>query len=111
VTSWAHSRRKFFALADVTAKAGGKLAVIAPLAFEAVKRIDAIFGVEREINCLSPDPRLAVRSARVAPLVADLEAWMREERARLSRHSDVAKAMDYMLKRWKASPASSSMAP
>jgi hypothetical protein len=35
-----------------------------------------------------------------APLVADLEAWMREERAELSRHSDVAKVMDYMLKRW-----------
>jgi transposase len=97
---WAHSRRKFFALADVTAKARGKLAVIAPLAFEAVKRIDAIFDVEREINGLSPDQRLAIRSARVAPLVADLEAWMREERAKLSRHSDVAKAMDYMLKRW-----------
>jgi transposase len=34
---WAHGRRKFFVLADVTAKARGKLAVIAPLAFEAVK--------------------------------------------------------------------------
>ena len=27
---------------------------------------------------------------------------MRTERARLSRHADVAKAMDYMLKRWDA---------
>jgi hypothetical protein len=27
---------------------------------------------------------------------------MRAERARLSRHADVAKAMDYMLKRWTA---------
>src|SRR5215207_9059562 len=36
------------------------------------------------------------------PLARDLEAWMRAERARLSRHSDVAKAMDYMLKRWPA---------
>ena len=27
---------------------------------------------------------------------------MREERAKLSRHNDVAKAMDYMLKRWDA---------
>jgi hypothetical protein len=27
---------------------------------------------------------------------------MRSERARLSRHADVAKAMDYMLKRWAA---------
>jgi len=69
---------------------------------EAVKRIDAIFDVEREINGLAADKRLAVRRERVAPLVEDLEAWMRAERARLSRHAEVAKAMDYMLKRWDA---------
>jgi transposase len=34
-------------LADVAAKARGKLAAIAPLALEAVKRIDAIFDFER----------------------------------------------------------------
>jgi transposase len=97
---WAHGRRKFFELADVTAKASGKLAVIAPLAFEAVKRIDAIFDIEREINGRSIEERLAVRGARVAPLVSDLETWMRAQRAKLSRHSDVAKAMNYMLNRW-----------
>ena len=97
---WAHGRRKFFELADVTAKASGKLAVIAPLAFAAVQRIDAIFDIEREINGRSVEERLAVRQARVAPLVADLETWMRAERAKLSRHSDVAKAMNYMLNRW-----------
>ena len=37
-----------------------------------------------------------------SPLVGDLHQWMRAERARLSRHADVAKAMDYMLKRWVA---------
>jgi len=36
-----------------------------------------------------------------------LEAWVRDERRKLSRHSDVAGAIDYMLKRWAASPASS----
>ena len=41
-----------------------------------------------------------VRRERVAPLVADLETWMRAQRAKLSRHNDVAKAMNYMLKRW-----------
>ena len=99
---WAHARRKFFVLADITAKASGKLAVIAPLAFEAVKRIDLIFDVEREINGLAAGERLAARGARSAPLIAELESWMRSERARLSRHSEVAKAMDYMLKRWTA---------
>jgi transposase len=85
---------------NVTAKARGKLAVIAPLAFEAVKRIDAIFDIEREINGRSIDGRLAVRRARVAPLVSELETWMRTECGKLSRHSDVAKAMNYMLTRW-----------
>ena len=46
--------------------------------------------------------RLAARRNEVAPLVADLESWIRSERARLSRHAPVAKAMDYMLKRWNA---------
>jgi hypothetical protein len=99
---WAHARRKFFVLADVTPKARGKFAVIAPMAFEAVKRIDAIFDVEREINGRPPLERLAERALRVAPLVVDLEIWMRTERAKLSRHSEVAKAMDYMIKRWEA---------
>jgi transposase len=90
---WSHGRRKLFVLAD-TAKA--------PLALEAVCRIDAIFAIEREINGLSAGERLAARKACVAPLVAGLDDWMRSERARLSRHADVAKAMDYMLKRWPA---------
>ena len=46
--------------------------------------------------------RRAVRQQRVAPLVTSPEAWMRTERGKLSRHAEVAKAMDYMLKRWPA---------
>src|SRR5262249_52878764 len=88
---WAHGRRKFFVLADV-----GK----SPLAAEAVRRIDPIFAVEREINGLSAEQRLAVRKSRIALLVTELESWMQAERRRLSRHADNAKAMDYMLRRW-----------
>src|SRR5437763_94242 len=58
---WAHARRKFFVLADVAAKAHGKLPVVAPLALEAVKKIDAIFDIEREINGRSVEERLVVR--------------------------------------------------
>src|SRR5215212_1455009 len=73
-----------------------------PLALEAVKRIDAIFDIEREINGCPAEKRLAVRRALVAPLVNDLKTWMMAERAKLSRQSDVAKAMNYMLTRWDA---------
>jgi hypothetical protein len=89
----AHGRRKLFVLADVAK---------APLAIEAVRRIDAIFDVERDINGLPATQRHAMRQLRVAPLITSLETWMRGERSRLSRHADVAKAMDYMLKRWDA---------
>jgi transposase len=72
----------------------------APLAIEAVRRIDAIFDAERAINGLPAEARLTVRQQHIAPLVTELETWMRESRGKLSRHSPVAKAMDYMLTRW-----------
>jgi transposase len=90
---WSHGRRKFFELAQLAG---------APLAVEAVQRIDAIFDIERAINGCPPSLRLAIRQQRAAPLVASLENWMRATRSRMSRHADVAKAIDYMLKRWEA---------
>ena len=65
-----------------------------------MRRIDAIFDLERTINGADSPTRLALRRERTAPLVTDLERWMRAERERLSRHATVAQAMDYMLKRW-----------
>src|SRR5438128_6370311 len=100
---WAHARRKFFELADVASKARNKsTAALSPMAMAAVQKIDAIFAVERSINGLSADARISARRSDVAPLVEELLAWMRNERARLSRHNEVAKAMDYMLKRVEA---------
>jgi transposase len=97
---WAHGRRKLFELADIAAAAREKKpAALSPIALEAVRRIDAVFMAERAINGLLPDRRLAVRQAEIAPQVRDLIAWMTTERAKLSRHNEVVKAMDYMLKR------------
>jgi transposase len=104
---WVHARRPFFVLADIDAnarrKAEGKTAgVISPLALEAVRRIDALFEIERSINGDSSERRRGVRQELSAPLIADLEAWMHEHRPKLSRGNDLAKAMDYILKRWAA---------
>ncbi len=104
---WAHARRPFFALADIEAsarrKAEGKMsAPISPLALEIVQRIDALFEIERGINGNTFDDRRTVRQDLSRPLVDELEARMRAERAKLSRGNDLAKAMDYMLKRWPA---------
>ena len=61
-------------------------------AWRACQKCAAIFGND----CM----RCAVRQADAAPLVAELERWMRAERERLSRHAPVAKAINYMLSRW-----------
>jgi transposase len=82
----------------VRQNAGGDLA----LALEAVRRIDALFEIERSINGHRVERRRAVRQELSAPLIADLERWMRDQRAKLSRGNDLAPAMDYMLKRWRA---------
>ncbi len=90
---WAHGRRKLFEIADHTK---------APIALEAVKRIDGVFAIEREINGRAPDERLVQRRERVRPLVGDLETFLSGARAKLSAKSELAKAIDYMLKRWPA---------
>jgi hypothetical protein len=83
------------------AKAQGKKPrVISPLALEAVRRINALFEIERSINGHSAERRKSVRQELSASLVADLQAWMREQRAKHSRGNEVVKTMDYMLKRW-----------
>jgi transposase len=90
---WSHARRGFFELAELQK---------APIATEAVRRIDTLFGIEREINGGSAEQRRTVRNERSRPLVVELEAWLRRQRARLSAKSKTANAIDYQLKRWVA---------
>ena len=105
---WSHARRKFFELADIKATASKGRSVakqISPIALEAVKRIDAIFDVEHEITGLSAKARHDARQQLVRPMVNDLHDWMRAERARMSKHNPVAKAINYMFEedgRWEA---------
>jgi hypothetical protein len=67
-----------------------------------VRRIDALFAIERAISGRSPEERLAVRQGSSRPLVDALGTYMQEQVAKLSRGHDLAKAMQYMLKRWPA---------
>jgi transposase len=93
VACWAHARRKFYELAQLQK---------APIAIEAVRRIDALFAIEREINGLAPEARLAARAERSRSVLLLFEGWLKEQRARLSSKSAVAGAIDYSLKRWSA---------
>ena len=67
-----------------------------------MKRVDVLFAIEREINGLPPQERLRVRQERSRPLIGELEVWLREQRAKLSRNNDTTKAINYCLSRWNA---------
>jgi hypothetical protein len=82
VACWAHARRKFFDLARLSR---------APIAVEAVKHIDALFAIERDINGAIPQERVRVRQARSRPLIIEPHTWLREQRAKLSKNSDTPK--------------------
>src|SRR5271156_1042937 len=99
---WAHARRQFFELADIAtnARRSKNAAAISPVALEALRRIDVLFEIERSINGLAADERLRIRQERSAPVLAELESWLREQRFRMSRSASVAGPIDYMLKRW-----------
>jgi transposase len=90
---WAHARRKFFDLARLNK---------APIAIEAVARIDTLFAIERDINGLPPDERRRVRHERSRPCVEALGIWLREQHGRLSPNNQVAKAIAYSLNAWDA---------
>ena len=104
---FAHARRKFFELADVEGAArkksrGERVATIYPIALEAVQRLDALFDIERAINGKPAAERLALRQELSAPLMAELHLWLCVQLAKLSRGHDLAKAINYMLRRWDA---------
>jgi transposase len=71
----AHARRKFFELADIQKSARDrerKGKPISPIAQEAVKRCDALFEIERQINRLIAEERKAVRRERSKRLFDDM---------------------------------------
>ena len=88
---WAHVRRKFYDLYE---------AHRSPIAKEALDRIAALYGIEREIRGRPPEERKQARIQRARPLLDDLNGWFKESLAKLSKKSDVTGAIHYALGRW-----------
>jgi transposase len=93
VACMAHARRKFFEAFENTKS---------PIAAEALKRIQDLYAIEREINETSAVRRLAMRQDKAVPLLANFEIWMQEKAARISAKTETAKALYYALERWDA---------
>src|SRR4051794_41965123 len=80
---WAHARRKLFELAAVSK---------APIAAEAVRRIDRLFAIEREVNGRPAAERLAGREERAKPPVLGVEGGPRAPHPRGSPQSPTRQA-------------------
>src|SRR6185295_2912 len=63
---WAHVRRKFHDLYEAHAS---------PIAKEALERIAALYGIEKEIRGRPLDQRRLIRNARARPLLESLKDW------------------------------------
>jgi transposase len=87
---WSHGRR---ALIKAQPKAGS------PIVDEALLRIAAVYKIEAEIRGLPPEQRMAVRQDRSRPLVDQFFTWLSAQAARVSRKSELGKALAYMLRR------------
>lgn len=88
---WAHAQRGFFD----AAKDDG-----AAIAQEALRRIGALYDIERELHGCSPDERLPARQARSLPIAEDLRQWLDEKRRRMFSGSPTLKAINYTLNHW-----------
>lgn len=93
VACWAHARRELF---------DEHIKTKSPIALQALEKIGAIFAVERGINGQGAETRRAVRQAQSLPLLTDLNAYLEASLERISRKSDLAKAIRYSLGRWEA---------
>ena len=62
-------------------------------------RIAALYRIEGEIRGQDPEIRRRIRQERSRPLVDAFFKWLEAQAARVSRKSELGKAMAYMLKR------------
>jgi transposase len=92
VACMAHIRRKFV---DVHRSQGSAIAE------EAIKRIAAFYGIEKEVRGQSPEYRAAIRQEKAKPLLDDLEHWLGGQLPKISGKSELAKAIRYALTRLK----------
>ena len=88
---WSHFRRRFYDIA----KSGN-----APIATQILRRISELYDIEAEIRGQTADQRRAARQARSKGLVDDLETWLKEQLARVSKSSTIAEDMRYGVNHW-----------
>lgn len=92
---WSHVRRRYYEIAK-----GGPKGIRAPIANEALLRIQKLYRIEKEIRGRSADQRREARQAMAKPIVETLRPWFEHQLERVSAGSTTAKAIRYTLNHW-----------
>lgn len=89
---WSHGRRRFVACA----RAGDDLALVA------LRKMRRLFAVERlsALHGESAEERLARRNKDSAPVIAELHAWVTEQRGIVPPKTPLGKAIGYLHRQW-----------
>lgn len=93
----AHARRRFFEAIQALPHSERKRETAA---HEMVRRIDALYSVEREIKALPPEQRTEIRRARAVPLLDALIDRARELQEQTLPSGKLGEALAYLTKQW-----------
>ena len=88
---WAHARRKLCEIHDSHRS---------EIAAQGLRRIAAMYAIEKQIRGEPAEVRLAVRKARTAPRVKEFGVWLRRQRARVSAKSRLGEKLAYIGNHW-----------
>jgi transposase len=97
VGCFAHARRRFFEALKALPNAQRKQATAA---HEAVRRIDALYLIERQIKDLSDEERTRIRSEEAVPQLASLHAWASKMQHETMPSGKLGEALGYLITQW-----------
>jgi transposase len=88
---WAHTRRKFYEVAEATGSS---------MAAEALRRIGELYAIEARVRGQSSAHRLAERRSFSRPIAQALHTWLEAQLSRVAGRSTLAEAIRHALSRW-----------
>jgi transposase len=97
VGCFAHARRRFFEALKALPNAQRKQA---SAAHEAVRRIDALYLIERQIKDLSDEERTRIRREEAMPQLASLHEWASRMQHETMPSGKLGEALGYLITQW-----------
>jgi transposase len=97
VGCFAHARRRFFEALKALPNAQRKQA---SAAHEAVRRIDALYLIERQIKDLNDEGRTRIRRDEALPQLASLHEWANRMQHETMPSGKLGEALGYLITQW-----------